>query len=700
MNILTHKREKCRSQKGSVVIHVAIFLSLAVILFIGTELGYLFYLKREFQKTADLAALAGAQALNSNDCSPAYNAAKSNANDGFNRNMPAGFSLEDLDMICGNWSSNNTANTNNFNENSILKNALQVNIKRTPPPFFIFFSGNREISVRAIAARQNPQAALNIRSTLLAVDTTQSPLLNAVIGSLLGGELKLEAVSWNGLINSKIGLLEYLDALAIEANISAGNYEALLQAEVTTGQLLQAAISALQKQSETRPGEILNLAIEALKEIKNQIKISPISPLKVGEILNVQTGTPSAGLETEIQVFKLMEGIVQLANSHSAAAAKISIPLPGVGTVLVKVKAIEPPQVSAVGNPALAKADPIGPDQISVQTAQIRALISIELQGLTTLVNDLLNSTLAQISPLTNFVNNVLHLNLLQGVGDLLGTIACPVPLLAPECPSSEVIYTKVAPTARIDVGIEAANGQAYIKDYSCNSMENKTLLVPATTAAVTLRVGQWGTTPSQSEEKFFPPEEALPGASKKMPQVDPVSLVEIGKQTARPEYCALLVLCGDWKWRKGTNWIVDRKQADFILESALGIRADTSVLGSSENLSFSSPIAEHLPEISNSPYYQEIKSQNLISSLKTTLSGIEIKAYKSTASGVLGSILFDTANLLNLVTKSLGTVLSELLSPILDSLVNFILDMLGLDIAKVEVGGRLSCKRGAELVY
>ena len=63
-----------RRQHGSVIINTAIALSLIVIALIGTELGYLFFMKREFQKTADLAALAGAQSLKPNSCSEATTA--------------------------------------------------------------------------------------------------------------------------------------------------------------------------------------------------------------------------------------------------------------------------------------------------------------------------------------------------------------------------------------------------------------------------------------------------------------------------------------------------------------------------------------------------------------------------------------------------------------------------------------------------
>ena len=82
-------------QTGSIVINTAIALSLIVIALIGTELGYLFFMKRELQKTADLAAIAGASAVQPTDCTAARAAALANVA----QNL-AGFTPV---ATCGRW---------------------------------------------------------------------------------------------------------------------------------------------------------------------------------------------------------------------------------------------------------------------------------------------------------------------------------------------------------------------------------------------------------------------------------------------------------------------------------------------------------------------------------------------------------------------------------------------------------------------
>lgn len=90
------------------------------------------------------------------------------------------------------------------------------------------------------------------------------------------------------------------------------------------------------------------------------ITVKAIAPntqlLKVGDLLKVATGTPAAALNTSVQLFQLLETVAQLSSSKSAVSAAAQVNIPLVGTVSIQTKVIEPPQLSAIGNPAKAKA--------------------------------------------------------------------------------------------------------------------------------------------------------------------------------------------------------------------------------------------------------------------------------------------------------------------------------------------------------
>lgn len=644
MSILTNKKKIRRSQEGSVVIHVAIFLSLAVILFIGIELGYLFYLKRDFQKTADLAALAGAQALNANNCAPAYGAARSNANDSPNRNMPAGFLLEDSDINCGYWSPSDTIHTGHFDDNQTLatKNAVRVSITRTAPPFFIFFTGNRTISVQAIAARALPQAVLNIRSTLVSVDSTQSVLLNTVLGKLLGTSLQVTAAGWNGLLGTDIKLLSFLDKLAIELDIDAGQYDQVLNTDAKVGQLLQAMIKALQQGGST--AEVAIDALEALIKIHGDLPgAQPL--LRLGDLLGIQTGTEAAGLQTDLQLFQVVQGIVQLANKKNGVSVDIPVSVPGLGSITTKLRVIQPPQISAIGNPELAKSAPYGPDRIQVQTAQLRALISIDLPGLSGIVG-LLNAVTKLLTPITSLLNNLLSLNL----KDILCLGCTQTQITLPEGP------------VRLSINLNAASAKANVIDVDCTA-SNKELEIRATTAAAELRVG---TISDQEAVALL--------ADGTTPEVREIPLIDVQTRA-----CTLF-LCGPWG-----------------MYSRTGLKVDTTVAATTKEHTYSDP-----PELNAQPIYYSIESQDIVSSLSDTLSGLQLQTHKYSASAPngLGDLIGTATQLLGGALTLVQGVIKSLLSPLLDSLINLLLKGLGIQLAKADVGARLSCARGAELVF
>src|SRR5690606_34061906 len=81
---------------------------------------------------------------------------------------------------------------------------------------------------------------------LATVDSRQSVLLNALL-SALGGTVQLDLAGWQGIASTQLNLLGYLDQLAIDLDLKAGDYQQLLTADATATQLLQAAVKVLQQ---------------------------------------------------------------------------------------------------------------------------------------------------------------------------------------------------------------------------------------------------------------------------------------------------------------------------------------------------------------------------------------------------------------------------------------------------------------------
>lgn len=680
-------------QVGSVIISATIALSLLVIVLVGTELGYLFFMKRELQKTADLAAMAGAQALVPGDCSTAQQAAVANGV----LNTPFGLNaVTATEVVCGNWDADNRSPPLHFGAPGVGQklNAVHVTLTRVPALLLPLLPGNaqRPITVEALAAQQQPLASLTIRNTLVTVNDSKSLLLSAVFGGLLGGSLNISAAGWNGLLNTDVRLLDFLDQLKIALKITAGGYDQVLNTQADVGTLLQAMIVALEKS-----GQSVDIVLTALKALKATSQMPAIQPLlKVADLLNIETGTDAAGLKTDLQVFQLVNGVVQLASGQNAAAVALNIPsLAGI-TTSVKIKVVEPPQVSAVGNPNLITpgAGLSDPNRIYVRTSQIRTLISVNLSSLTSAISQITSAVTGALSPIISFLNTVLTLNIGKIVTDLVGGIIC-----AGSCPISQVIYTTVLPST-IDISISSGNGAAYVTDHTCASDNSKSLSVQASTSIAQLNIGKVSDTVFSSSAPVT---------------AAPVSIVEIGYQEARYDVCILNILlgsigCSSPKWKNASGMFVagQANGAKHVI-SGLGLQINSSVGGTSTSspLVYSAPAPENLPEIDAPPFdgavdpsYKAITSKSIVGSLGTTLGGIQFQPYSSDSSGFLGGVLDGTISLVSGLLTTLQNVVKTALAPLLDPSLNALLDVLGIDLSKTEVSGRLSCSRGAVLVY
>jgi uncharacterized membrane protein len=482
-----------------------------------------------------------------------------------------------------------------------------------------------------------PLAMLTIGSTALVVDSSKSAALNLLLGQMLGGNLNLSVGSWQGLVDTQINLLGYLNQLAADVHVSAGNYTELLNKSIALSQLLDSAITVLQA-----GGSTANIAVSGLTGLKAAAGNTSIT---LGQLLDVQTGTVSSGLNTNLQVFQLIEAFVQLANSQNAAVADIPLNIPGLVNGVVKVKVIQPPQLSAIGNPALINGQLNDPNRIYVRTAQVRTVLSLNLpvlSGISGLASAITNNVL--VNGLTGTLNSVLNLDLDGALGSLL--------CLLGTCNTTDL---KILPTPTIDIALEVAAADSRVTAYNCASDATKTLTTQTNTSLVKLKVGKIDTV-----NAFSSSAEVV---------VQPLALIDIGKLRCVVWNCNLF------------------PRVPFY-GGGLGVKIDTSVASAQSNHVYNQP-----PEIKKPPLYYSLGTQGIVNSLKTTLGGVQIEAYKPTGSNLLGDLLVVSAGALNGVQSTLGSTIQLLLSPVIDPLLDGLLANLGITLNKVDVGANLSCK-------
>ncbi len=645
-------------QRGAIGLMAAATLSLALVLMLlVVDTGRLYMEQRKLQRVVDSAALEAVS--RGGNCQSGLSAA-TYAGQSAVRN---GYTVDGNNTLVTTCGSVQTAATGlrAFTADATQSTAVKVAASRTVTTSFAsgvqaLFTGsavslNTTLNASAVAAQPTPTVAqLNIRSNLASINTAQSNILNPLFSGLLGGNVNLTALGWDGLLNTDINLLSYLNQLAINLNVAAGNYTQLLNTQATVTQLIQAAATVVQ----------LNGATATVITALGQLQVAAINaaPVKLGDILQLQTGTTAAGLDANLQLLQLIQGVVQLANSKSAVAATLPISVLGLANVTVRVKVIEPPQFSAIGDPARAKANPLGPDRIYVRTAQIRTLLSVNLPVLTG-VTGLTNAVLGLVGTLTPTLNALLSLNLVA----TLNSVGC---LLGAGC---EQLDPLLLPSPQIDIALDAGGAVSYVTDYSCpagpGTAGTKSLTAHTLTSIADLKVGK------------IDPTNAFSSLAE--PTVTPLPLVDLGTVT-----CHKILGIGS----------CDESTHVQYGAGGIAIMVNTSVAQNAQDLLYSSSTPFATPANLKLPpsVISAAPSSNIVNSLANTLAGINLIVYKPQGSNPLGAIVTGVASLISDVTAILQPLITNLVSPLLDPVLNNLLKSLGINLMDVDVGANMTC--------
>ncbi|BCX50964.1 MULTISPECIES: TadG family pilus assembly protein [Comamonas] len=476
-------RTRIRRQSGSVATLGALWLMIAVICLATIDIGNVFWQKRELQKIADLAALAGAQGETPAACQA--NAARIATLNGMT-GVPQ--------VECGNWTpSPGVADTRTYFVNGASPlNASRVTVARTVPYLFLFSvtaANGRQVEAVATAARSRPLAQLRIRSTLLVIDDKKSAILNPIIGGLLGGNLNIQAVGWNGLANAHVSLLDFFKELGgkkglIDINATVIDYEKILDAPISALDVVNVMLTLFQRPiSNGDSASAVNAAITAL----NAVIAANISNVQITlrKILNVSSGLPEAALQTQLNALNIIQLLAQVSGQKNGVAVKgNALDIPGVAGVKLNLKVIEPPQASVIAALPTTSASSYANAAVAVKTAQIQALISVDLKvldGLSGLVNAL---------------------------GGLIGLLTSVSPQLT------------TLPT-RFDVQVEGVGAQAWVENGQC--LPTRRMRVHAETSVAKIRFGRFGNSA----------DEAFTNAFSKNPSsyLQPFKIIDIGRQ-------------------------------------------------------------------------------------------------------------------------------------------------------------------------
>lgn len=627
-----------QQQQGAIGLMAAVTLGVVLLfMLLVIDSGRLYLEQRKLQRVADMAVLEAV----SRGGSCTSGTAVTYVNESATRNGFTPGAVQKITPTCGTLVTGSDS-LRTFKLDPSQTNAIRVIATTTVPTsvagglWSLFspggFQSKTNLTASAVGATQGPTLAqISIRTTLASVSTSQSLLLNSLFSKLLGGNVNISAVGWEGLAKADINLLQYLNQLAINLNVTAGDYTNLLKTNATLTQLINAAATVAN----------LNGATLDLKGNIAQLQVAAINntPIKVGDILNLQMGTTTAGLDGNVNILSLVQAFIQLANKNNAASVSLPIDILGLAKVTTKIKIIEPPQFSSIGNPAT--------DRIYVRTAQVRTLITVELPVLNTISN-LINKVNALLSPLTGLLSTLL--------GGLFGTTynieILPPPLI-------------------LSINLDAGGADALVTGYNCpTSGTGKSLTVNVNTAVANLNVGQ------------------IDG-SKAFSSSAPVTVTPYPIVNVTSKACALgcpTVDYGGGGIAIKANLNILKTQSTLFYSAVDGTTPPN--LKQPPMPKFASPtkdIVASLKDILNNIpilLYAPVDSSGILGALAT---------------GVTNSV----SAALQLVVNIASPLITAVLSPIVDPLVNNLLSLLGVNLMNTEVDANLSCGQGgrAQLV-
>lgn len=327
-----------RRQGGSVLVQAAMTLGIAAILLVGLDLGYLFFMKRELQKTADLAALAAAPHVQASNCAPAQAVALEHVTHNLEGYTPT--------VVCGHWDPTYTAERA-FSAGDF--NAVRVSFNATPPAL-LPLDMDRSIYVEAVTTIDPPVAAFTVGSRLLRLEA--GSLLPSILG-VLGVDLDdTDILSYQGLANALItpaGLLEAL-GIPVTTDLDVGTLNALADIQnLSLGTLLNASVTALQAQGSAADAQVA-LLTHLIAHLSADALNTQIPLFGNGDTPGVLLGLDNSGtsaLDAEVDLLSLVGTALTVANGeHLVDLPDLSIPTLGVAA---RASVVEPPAVGIGG---------------------------------------------------------------------------------------------------------------------------------------------------------------------------------------------------------------------------------------------------------------------------------------------------------------------------------------------------------------
>jgi len=365
------QRTTARLQRGGMSLTL-MFVMLGLVLMLGlVEIGYLYWAKRDAQKVADLAALAGAQQIhlcaqtgNTDNTAARSSALQDNAFTGA------------VQIQCGTWDAANTSAPDHFSPGAptgSAANAVKVVASRGVIPFFGINESLPTVSAQAVAKRSVPMAVFSVGSQLVRINGN-TPLGNTL--RTLGLDVNdTTLLDYNGLAGVHItpgGLLEAL-GIPVDSNLTvAGLNQKLVEvSNLSLGRLLEVTADLVGQDGVAKARVDALASLLSTRVDLNNLQVKLGSEGTNGGLfahINAPDGSADSALNADVDVLDLLNTAISVATSNNAVAVnRLNILGNGVN---VEARVVEPASIGIGGVGATA------------YNAQVRTAATIDTNGL------------------------------------------------------------------------------------------------------------------------------------------------------------------------------------------------------------------------------------------------------------------------------------------------------------------------------
>lgn len=352
-----HLRGAARDNRGAIGAILAVFLGVSLVLCaLAVDVGSLYLERRSAQGAADLAAIAAARDLDRAEAAARATLASN------------GVSAQSLAVTKGRYDVDPAvASGLRFVPGGLPHNAVRVDVIFPGQLYFAkSLTAAPDIAVSAVGAA-DAKAMFSIGSRLAAL---REGVANALLSGLLGGHVSLSAMDYDALVAADIGLMDFMSALATDVGITAGTYDAVLDANATVAQVLSAAATAARSRGDLRAASAL---ATLLSQASPSATVSLRSLMDLGPLGQAAIGAPHAGLSSDVNLMSLVNAAATLANGARQVSVNLGAAVPGLLGLTLDLAIGERPQ----GSGWVA----VGQAGATIRTAQTRLRLVADVGG-------------------------------------------------------------------------------------------------------------------------------------------------------------------------------------------------------------------------------------------------------------------------------------------------------------------------------